>query len=31
MVLDFDHANRRPLLFNAQLEQGVLRVPEVAA
>jgi len=27
MLLDFDHEARRPLLFNAKLEQGVLKVP----
>jgi CRISPR-associated protein Cas5d len=32
MLLDFDHERGRPLLFNARLEGGVLRVPqEVAA
>ena len=31
MLLDFDHERGRPLLFNAKLEGGVLRVPEVAA
>jgi CRISPR-associated protein Cas5d len=31
MVLDFDHETRRPLLFDAKLERGVLRVPEAAA
>ena len=31
MLLDFDHENRRPVLFDAKLERGVLRVPELAA
>jgi len=31
MLLDFDHDNRRPLFFSAQLRGGVLRVPEVEA
>jgi CRISPR-associated protein Cas5d len=31
MLLDFDYENRRPLLFDAKLERGVLRVPQEAA
>jgi CRISPR-associated protein Cas5d len=31
MPLDFDHERGRPLLFDAKLERGVLRMPEVAA
>jgi CRISPR-associated protein Cas5d len=31
ILLDFDHENRRPLLFDAKLEHGVLRVPQEAA
>ena len=34
MLYDFDYANTRPVLFNAKLEDGILRVPhrtEVAA
>jgi CRISPR-associated protein Cas5d len=31
MLLDFDHERGRPLLFNARLEGGVLRVPEETA
>ncbi len=27
MLLDFDYEHRRPLLFDAKLERGVLRVP----
>lgn len=27
MLLDFDYDSRRPLLFNAKLERGILRVP----
>jgi CRISPR-associated protein Cas5d len=30
MLLDFDHERGRPLLFDAKLEGGVLRVPEAA-
>jgi CRISPR-associated protein Cas5d len=31
MLLDFDYENRRPLLFDAKLERGVLRVPQESA
>lgn len=31
MLLDFDHERGRPLLFNARLEGGVLRVPQEVA